>query len=79
MCIAGNCIHFCFKVWQLSIGGKHLTNIHMKSPVAVDPGKDGSVRITISCHNKEHFANNNLRSDLITIKKCSDTLVFEIE
>ena len=25
-------------------------------PTAVDPGKDGSVRITISCHYKDNFA-----------------------
>ena len=30
----------------------------MKLAVAVDPGKDGSVRITISCHYKDHFANS---------------------
>ena len=32
----------------------------MKLAVAVDPGNDGSVRITISYHNKDHFSNSNL-------------------
>ena len=31
----------------------------MKLAVAVDPGNDGSVRITISCHNKDHFVRSN--------------------
>ena len=31
----------------------------MKLAVAVEPGRNGSVRITISCHNKHHFANRN--------------------
>ena len=32
----------------------------MKLAVAVDTGKDGRVRVTISCHNKDHFANSNV-------------------